>query len=296
MKKVFKNGISIRVIHAVTLVCVVAIAALLAFSTFRSSNVFSTLSSETENYIVRQKAAHELMEASDYLTENVQRFTVSGDVKYLNNYFEEANVSQRRKQAIEIMSENNADQSLIDQLQEALNESNDLMNDEMLAMKIVIDAKEITRYPDALKPVEIDPKELKDKKIENYEFMTVDEKLKLAQEMVMGDEYYASKEIIRTKLNNSLEMMDDQMVATRRKTSADSLKELAANRVIVIILVVVLAALIFLTAALSTIPLITAHRKMKNGERLPMIGSTEFREMSEKYNEMVDQLHPKDAE
>ena len=289
MKKIFKKGISIRVIHVVMLICAAAIVALLAVSTLRSSDVFTTLSSATDNYIVRQKAAHDLMEASDYLTENVQRFTLTGDVKYLNQYFEEANVSKRRDQALITMSENHADENLIRQLQEALNESQDLMDDEKYAMILVIDALGITKYPDDLKPLVHDLEK-------DDEFKSAEEKIKLAQDKVMGDEYYASKEIIRTKLKNSLEMMDEQMTATRRKTSAEMMRELSANRIIVIVLVVVLGILMLLTAALSTIPLITAHRKMMNDESLPVTGSREFREMSEKYNEVYDQLHPKDAE
>ena len=289
MRKILKNGISIRVIHVLTLICVAAIAVLLVLSMQRSSDVFTTLSSATENYIVQQKAAHDLMEASDYLTENVQRFTLTGDVKYLNQYFEEANVSKRRDQALITMSENHADQSLVQQLQEALNESQDLMDDEKYAMILVIDALGITKYPEDLKPLVHDL----DK---NDEFKSAEEKVRLARDKVMGDEYYASKEVIRTKLKNSLEMMDDQMTATRRKTSADMMRELSANRIVVIALVVILGILMLLTAALSTIPLITAHRKMMKNERLPVTGSREFREMSERYNEVYDQLHPKDAE
>ena len=75
MKKIFKKAISIRLVHILMLVCAAVIVLLLVFSTRQSSSVFSMLSSETENYIVRQKAAHDLMEASDFLTENVQRFT-----------------------------------------------------------------------------------------------------------------------------------------------------------------------------------------------------------------------------
>ena len=105
MKKLFKNGISIRLIHVLMLICAVAIVLLLVFSTQRTSAVFTTLSNETENYIVRQKAAHDLMEASDYLTENVQRFTLDGDPKYMNQYFEEANNSKRREAALTTMTE-----------------------------------------------------------------------------------------------------------------------------------------------------------------------------------------------
>lgn len=288
MKKILKNGISIRIIHVLMLICMGAIIALLVISTTRSSGVFTTLSTETENYIVRQKAANELMEASDYLTENVQRFTLNGDVKYMNKYFEEANVSQRRKRAIDSMEENNADKALVQQLNDALDESNSLMEKEEYAMVLVISAN-----PDRLKlPEDLQGIELE----EEHEHLSAEQKMEEAQKMVLGEEYYASKDIIRTKLNNALEMLDDQMTATRRKTSSDMMKELSANRVIVIILVVVLFALILLTALLGTIPLVTAHRIMKKNERLPMIGSKEFRDMSAAYNELYDQVHPKEGE
>ena len=68
------EGISLRVLHIAMVVCAVIISLLLIFSTYQSANVFTTLNKATGNYIVRQEAAHELMEASDYLTEMVQRF------------------------------------------------------------------------------------------------------------------------------------------------------------------------------------------------------------------------------
>ena len=97
------GGISLRMTNIAMIVCAVVISLLLIFSTYQSSNVFSELSKATGNYIIRQKSAHDLMEASDYLTENVQLFTLNGDIKYMNQYFEEANVSQRRQNAISVM-------------------------------------------------------------------------------------------------------------------------------------------------------------------------------------------------
>ena len=300
MKKLFKNGISIRVIHIAMLVCAAAIVGLLIYSTTKSSSVFTNLSSETENYIVRQKAAHDLMEASDYLTENVQRFTLNGDIKYMNQYFEDANVSQRRQNAINAMSENNADQSLIDQLNEALERSIELMEDEKLAMKLVIEAKkEVSEDPDSFGDLElVFDENLKDYNIsddnkgEHLDSLPPDEKMEKARELVMGSHYYAKKEEIRTSLKNALEMMDNQMAATRRKSSSDLMKDLTVNRVIIIILVVVLAALILLTAILITIPALAASRSVRNKERLPVGGAKEFRELTENYNDMFDKLQP----
>lgn len=312
MKKMFKNGISIRTIHIAMLVCAAAIVGLLIYSTTKSSGVFSNLSSETENYIVRQKAAHDLMEASDYLTENVQRFTLNGDVKYMNQYFEEANVSQRRQNAVKAMSENNADQSLINQLDEALANSMHLMETEKLAMKLVIEAKkEVSEDPESYKDLELvfaenEANKYPDKIEGEYDLknagddidgeqldsLPADEKMEKARELVMGSAYYVEKEKIRTSLKNALEMMDDQMTAARRKTSSDMMKELTVNRVIIIILVVVLAALILLTAVLVTLPALTASRSVRKKERLPISGAKEFRELTESYNNMYDKLQP----
>ena len=289
MKRIFKNSISIRVIHILMLICAVAIVALLAFSTHRSSSIFTTLSTETENYIVRQKAAHNLMEASDYLTENVQRFTLEGDPKYMNQYFEEANTSKRREAAIATMSENHADPSLIQQLNEAMDESQKLMYTEIDAMAIVIRAQGEDKYSSIPDVVKAKLAEDSDNPNEDSEAQ-----MERAHEMVTDKAYYDAKERIRTKLNNALDMMDEQMAATRRKTTNNMMQELTASRVIVIILVVVLAALMLLTAALCTIPLVAAHRSMKEEKPLPVKGSKELREISEGFNEMYDKLHPKD--
>ncbi len=314
MRKIFKNGISIRIIHIAMLASAAVIIGLLVFFTVQSSGVFSTLSAETENYIVRQKAAHDLMEASDYLTENVQRFTLNGDIKYLNQYFEEADSSKRREAAVNAMAENHADQSLIDQLNDALKSSVDLMEKEKHAMKLVIEAKkeviedpsrygdlelvfeenETGKYPDAIESFDL--KDITDRdngnKGENEELLPPDEKMELARKLVMGNEYYSDKEVIRIKLKSALEMMDDQMAEARRKASADRMKELTLSRVLIIVMVVMIGILILLTAFLSTIPLITAIRCKRDNKRIPLIGSREFREMSESYNEMHEKLQP----
>ena len=152
-----KGGISVRIIHWGMIVILVVIAALLGYTSYRTSSIFSKLSRETGNYIVRQRAAHSLMEASDYLTEMVQRFALEGDTAFMDKYFEEAFLSKRREASIVAMSENNAEQSLISQLQEALSESQSLMYREYYAMRLVTEAKGIREYPEQIRTVSFGP-------------------------------------------------------------------------------------------------------------------------------------------
>lgn len=271
-------GISIKVVHAAMLVLGLLLILLLIFSSYKNTNVFTRLNKETGNYIVRQKAAHDLMEASDYLTEMTQRFTLEGDTQYLDKYFEEAFGNQRREAAITSMAENEAEQTLVNQIQEALNESNKLMYREYYAMKLVIDAKEIKTYPDTLRGVELKEEDI---------YKSPEEKMDLAQKMVMGTEYYAKKEIIRNDLKAGLNTLDNMMTAARTETTAQLNSELERTRVFIIIVAVLLLVIIGLSAYLGTIPLIRAEQCAKKGEAVPVTGAKEFRYMAESYNKMT---------
>ena len=276
------GGISLKTIHIAMIVCAVVISLLLVFSTYQSANVFSRLSKETGNYIVRQKAAYELMEASDYLTEMVQRFTLEGDTRYLDNYFEEAFTSRRREEAITSMSESDTDASIVEQLQAAMNESTSLMYREYYAMKLVMNAKEIREYNDTLRGIE-----LKDEDT----FLSADEQMDLAQKMVLGTEYYERKEIIRTKLKQSLEALDRKMTTTRQSTTADLNTELTIVRAAIIVLTLAILGLIAVTIVMGTQPLVNAEEHINKGEPIPETGVKEFRKLAKGYNKMHEKLY-----
>jgi hypothetical protein len=176
------------------------------------------------------------------------------------------------------MAENEAEQTLIDQIQAALNESNSLMFREYYAMKLVIDAKEIKTYPDTLRGVELKEEDI---------YKSPEEKMDLAQKMVMGTEYYAKKEIIRNDLKAGLNTLDNMMTAARTETTAQLNSELERTRIFIIIVAVLLLVIIGLSAYLGTIPLIRAEQCAKKGEAVPVIGSKEFRYMAESYNKMT---------
>ena len=276
------EGISLHVLHIAMIVCAVLISVLLIFSTYQSSNVFSALNKATGNYIVRQKAAHDLMEASDYLTEMAQRFTLEGDTQYLDNYFEEAYNSKRREAAITSMKETAAEEALVSQLEDAMEQSMSLMYREYYAMKLVIEAKELKDTHDEIRAIELK---------EEDAFLSADEKMELAQEMVLGNEYYAKKEIIRTNLKASLQTLDKLMTTTRQDTTAELNRELTIIRVVIIILTVIILALIWFTAKLGTVPMMKAKKCAEAGEPIPVIGSKEFRYMAKSYNKMHEKLY-----
>ena len=60
---------------------------------------FKMLEESTDRYIKLEEQALSLMEASDYLTDEVQCYTVIGKRVYLDNYFNDVFEVRRREKA-----------------------------------------------------------------------------------------------------------------------------------------------------------------------------------------------------
>ena len=69
------RAISLRTVNSCLIIGAVIMSGLMFFSTFRLSGSFRRVTEASEQQIELRKAARELMDASDYLTEKVQRFT-----------------------------------------------------------------------------------------------------------------------------------------------------------------------------------------------------------------------------
>ena len=65
-----KEGISLRTLYTFIIIGTIIIAGLMFYTTFSLGASFQALTEASENQIALDKAAHELMDASDYLTED----------------------------------------------------------------------------------------------------------------------------------------------------------------------------------------------------------------------------------
>ena len=54
---------------------------------FWGNREFHVLQDATERYILCERAAKNLQDGSDYLTEQVRLYVMTGEEKYLNNFF-----------------------------------------------------------------------------------------------------------------------------------------------------------------------------------------------------------------
>ncbi|MEF9983627.1 MAG: methyl-accepting chemotaxis protein [Oscillospiraceae bacterium] len=99
MKKVTKQSTVARFLGFTSIILLV-LAAVLAVLTSLSNRFLET---NTNNKYELVKNANDFCDASNYLTQQVQYFVVTGDLQYHDNYFNEVNSSKRREKAVEKM-------------------------------------------------------------------------------------------------------------------------------------------------------------------------------------------------
>ena len=273
------KGISLRTVYIWLIISAVLLGALMFASTFFLSAKFQDVTTLSEQHIKLRKDALELMDASDYLTENVQRFTVEGDMHFLNEYFKEAFEMQHRENAIEKMSSETDSTIAIQKLQDALDGSNALMSREYYAMRLVIEAKGYTEYPEELQSVKLSTKD---------KALSAQDKMRLATEMVLDNEYYAQKNQIRKNMRWSLDEIEKE-VNESDTAALDSLrKELLLVRSVIVLQAIGVIFLVWLTSHLGIHPILRAVEKIKKNSRLQESGAREFRYLVRSYNKMYD--------
>ena len=273
------KGISLRTINISLIIGAVLVSALMFVSTFRLSSSFRRVTETSEQQIELRKAARELMDASDYLTEKVQRFTVTADMRFVQEYFDEAFIAHHREEAISRMSTGTASEEALKVLKDAMKESLALMNTEYYAMKLVIEAKGYTDYPELLQSIELS---------DSDKALSPQEKMRLATEMVLNDEYYNHKYLIRENMTISLDELEKMAYDKDEDAMAALSNELKLVRVVIILQTFGIVILVWLTTKLGIHPVLNAVDRIKEDSPIPEGGAVEFRYLAKAYNKMYE--------
>lgn len=95
-----KKKVKIQTISTWSIVITILFALIFSFIFIQGGNEFQVLRTTTEQYILCENAAKQLQDGSDYLTEQVRLYAMTDEQQYMDLYFEEANVTQRRENSL----------------------------------------------------------------------------------------------------------------------------------------------------------------------------------------------------
>lgn len=272
-----QRSLSLRTLHHCLIVITVILSALMVIATYHLTKTFNSVTAASEEHMELEKAALELMDASDFLTESVQRYTNKGNQRFMDDYFNEAFNSKRREEAISKMNADPNTKNAIKPLEKALEESVKLMEQEYYAMKLVLEAKGVKEYPDVLKTVELSKEDAA---------LSVEEKMTLATEKVLSDEYYTQKDHIREHFRECMKEIDNLTKNIDSAEMASLHKELVYVRFVILLLIVSILGMVVLTSYLGIDPIIKATDQIKDDSPIEEQGANEFRYLARAYNKM----------
>ncbi|MBR4755106.1 MAG: hypothetical protein IK054_08000, partial [Lachnospiraceae bacterium] len=259
-EKIKERGVSLRAAHFVMVVIAVVVTIVLLVETYLSSQAFKDLSGATNEYMELTNSAKALMDASDYLTQEVQSFTVTGEQAHMKSYFEEAENNRRREKSIDTMMVAMSESDAARQMQNAMNESMKLMDTEYYAMALVCSVKEFSDLPEAVSRTTISFDD---------SLLSADAKMEKARRMVHDEKYHQSKEVIRQSINGCIKELEKITNQVQDETSERMSGELLKIRVLVIVLAVGTIVFLFITTILGINPLLQGVEKIKEDSEIP---------------------------
>ncbi len=272
-----KKTISLRSVHIVMILAMIVLSGIVGVSTYRLLNTFARFSSASKQHVELMKATHDLMEASDYLTENAQRFTVNGERIFMDQYFTEANESKRREAALAKMGGSEHAESAFIELQEAMNNSVRLMDQEYYAMRLVVEAKGITGYPEVLDDVILRPED---------EALSAEGKMRRATELVLNEDYYKLKDLIRKEMHDSRNEVDELFKETEDRELNKIHHQVSFVIAVIIIQILSIFVMLRITSHLGINPILRAVERIKSDDPIPENGGSEFIYLAQAYNKM----------
>lgn len=276
-----KRGLRLRWLNAFMVILTLLITLLMFFSIYSTIGSYRSMRSSTENYIKWQHSAYDMQLASDYLTEQVRCFAVTGDIEHLLNYFNEADVVCRRERALASLKDGFDGTEVYSRLENAMLQSVKLMDREYYSMRLTVSAFgfPLSEIPAAVQKVVLTSRDAS---------LSADEQRELARSMVFDAEYHRQKDAINDSMESCLQALVEDTDTRQRETSDRLHDMLFIQQVLISAMLVIVLSMVILTSVLIIRPLTSAVSHVREDRKLPVNGSYEFRFLANTYNKMYN--------
>ena len=278
------TGIQLKTASLFFVILAFLAAIALLVSDIAVSQGYQRMESASDRYIASQMAASDMESGSDYLTDRVRCFVVTGEIDYLNDFIEEVEQTRRRDRAVErlavLLDEN--DNSAINSLNAALSLSNELVEVENRAMRLMLQAEhhDLAGIPADIAGIPLTDSEL----------AMSDEELKdRAQSLVFNNNYMHYKDRIRENVNLCTQALI-RSACQELETASTSLSLLVRiQTAMTIIFFLITLGIVTIITTMVRRPLTKMVLKMQEQEEITPTGVEELRFVTRIYNRILQE-------
>lgn len=238
-----------------------------------------------------ESLSRQILNTSDFLTNEMRCFVVTQNIVYLNAYIEERYETRSCEEAIALLEEEELTEHELEVLQEIKRNSILTMNDEIRAIKLITDAGKMElELPEDVKNYVLNVED---------SAMSDEEKIEKAQEILFNGDYTFEKETIRQKIENFQITLQERF--DRELYEAENYSDFVfgLQLVIMILMCPILAFIFLLVYRYFTRPIINYSRELERytpeedrqtAEILRPQGSAEVRMFADRFNEVFRKM------
>lgn len=276
-----RRGVRLQFLSLISIIVAGLVALGLLYNAYKTATSYENMSAATEEYIICQQHAANMQAGSDYLTEQVRAFAVTGEEEYLEKYFEEAEHTRRRDTALDTLREYLSDTDAYRELSEALDWSNALMEREYYAMRLVLEAKGTSpeELPAVLRHTELEPQD---------QGLSTQELMERARATVFDDTYSDYKSEVMDHVSRCLDTLISEMHQRQVESTGFHLKSLNWQYLLIALLLVIVLVIVVLTAVLVVRPLQKSVGLIQSHQPMPVTGAYELRVFADAYNTIIE--------
>lgn len=271
------KGVKIGTVNYAMVLITCVLYVLVIWATVQVSIRYKTLSEVTENYIACERDAAQVHEGSDYLTEQVRLYAVTMEPLYVDNYFNEVNVTRRRDLALEDLRNYDPSEEAYNYLQTALERSNQLIEREVYSMRMITVAM---GYKLEDFPVEVQEAELSAEDAS----LGAKEMLEKGRSMVFDAAYQDAKRQIMSNIDYFLDSIVGETRADHLAREESLERIMLAQRIFISLLCVMNIAMFLLIMHLIIRPLEQDIQCIQEEREMDLAGSYEFKNLAVTYN------------
>lgn len=274
--------VKIRLVSDWSIVVTTILSLLCVSISFFGFKQYAVLRSAMQDYISCENAAHELQDGSDFLTKQVRLAAATGKQKYIDAYFEEANVTQTREKALDDLSDLDDSSEAIANLNEALSASVTLMQTEYYSMRLVEESTgaDSSTWPEELKSVNLSTED---------QSLSSSEKLSRAQQLVIDIDYENMKDVISADVNAAISSLS-KTIDGRQNHAASIFTHVFRMIIICVLIFAVMMLLICLIMRFWIVhPLLAYNKNIQQGTIFPIHGANELQVLAHTYNKLYEE-------
>ncbi len=277
-----RTAIQLKTESIIFVMIAVIVAVSLMITDLAVARGYQRMDAASDRYMAAQRAAADMQEGSDYLTDRVRSFVVTGEIDYLRDFYEELEVTRQRDHAVEELEYllEGEDTTALDDLSMALRLSNALVQTENYAMRLIVEAE---GYDDRKVPEKILGIQIR----EEDRNLTKEQMREKAREMVFDSNYAHYKKRIQTNVDLCTQALIKSSGSELEASSARLLTMTNIRTALTILLLLLVIINVVVITGMVRRPLTRMVRQMQKQEIIEPIGVEELRFVTRTYNRIL---------